>query len=378
MVVPVLVLVLLAGCGHIDFDPIGGDCDSSLTITPSSATPNINSHVAFAASGGRAPYTYAVTGPGVVDANGRYMSPPRAGSATVTARDADGCTASATVDIGGTQMWFIGGATGGGAGVPTSQIWRTDDGVAWTLVGALPAARRSAGVAVFDDKIWLINGTATGDYNDVLVSSDGLTWTAAATFPAGNTYPSVIVYRGRLWVIGGYGLPGEVRVTDDGTTWEHVGDLGAPLHGGSVIVDDDRLWYLGGHDGATDTYYSETRWTTDGVSWTTAGTLPDKRELMQPWLADGSMWIAGGLGNGGISLGEIMRGDDGASWTQVASWPAPRYYTGLADFAGRLWTAGGVDGGGVWSSADGLTWRVEAADLPLPRVDGALVAFSPN
>ncbi len=244
--------LLLAGCGRIGFDSSGRE-DCTIALDPPTARVNIDSHVAFAPSEGTAPYTYALTGVGSIDALGRYLSPHTAGAATVTVTDGRGCTAIASLTVGGSELWFIGGALL--SDVPTSQVWRSTDGLAWTLAGNLPTARRGSGVVVFDDRIWVIGGeNATGELADVLSSADGVTWAAEPALPAGNVYMATIVYAGRLWAIGGYGLPGQVLVTDDGATWTRVGDLPFAAHGGTVIESAGHLWYLGGHNNATGTY----------------------------------------------------------------------------------------------------------------------------
>ena len=62
------------------------------------------------------------------------------------------------------------------------------------------------GDVVFDNKMWLLKGTATdGARDDIWYSTDGKNWTCAidsAAFPM-RAYFSCVVYNGAIWVTGG-------------------------------------------------------------------------------------------------------------------------------------------------------------------------------
>jgi hypothetical protein len=371
-----VLLPLLVSCGRVGFDSPDVDCsNSTLAITPASAHLNFDSHQQFTGTGGRAPYAFSASGLGSVTPQGTYFSASKAGVATVVVTDADDCTASADIQIGGDQLWYVGGV--GTGDVPTAQVWRSFDGLQWTQVGNLPAPRHGGALIVFDDRMWLINGRGnTEDFADVLVSADGVTWTVATSFSVGNWFPSGIVYDGKAWSIGGWGLPGEVLVSADGTTWNKVGDLPLPVHGGSLAVHDGKLWYLGGHDGITGTYYAETWWTTDGMIWNAAGRFPTDRELVGVFVIDNVFVALGGATSAG-DLDEILTSPDAITWTQVGALPAPRYYAGYVEFRERYWSIGGTDGGSVWSSPTAVNWTVEPSNFPIPRNEGHLVVFTP-
>jgi len=373
----VVALLLLASCGRIDFDASEpADCgDSTLAISPGSAHPNFDTHVQFTATGGRPPYEFSSTGVGRVTSQGSFFSGPKAGVATVIVTDADACTASVDAQIGGDQLWYVGGVATGA--VPTAQVWRSFDAIEWTLVGSLPAPRHGGALVVFDDRMWLVNGRGnSGDFADVLVSADGVTWTVAADFGVGNWFPNAIVYEEKLWAIGGWGLPGQVRVSTDGTTWNKIGDLPFPMHGGALAVKDGKLWYIGGHDGGNGLFYAGTWWTTDGITWNVAGSFTTERELMAVFVVENTFVTLGGL-TASISLDEIVTSPDGITWTLAGTLPAPRYYAGTVEFGQRYWSIGGTDGGGVWSSADAVNWTVAASTFPAPRNEGHAVVFTP-
>ena len=74
---------------------------NALSISPANITVAINNQIAFSASGGVAPYTYAITGGGgsIVAETGQYTAPSIAGSATVQVTDAALGTSTATVTV---------------------------------------------------------------------------------------------------------------------------------------------------------------------------------------------------------------------------------------------------------------------------------------
>ncbi|MBL0215155.1 MAG: hypothetical protein IPQ07_14865 [Myxococcales bacterium] len=371
---PIVGVLLVASCGRVAFDPLDVDC-SQIAITPAAAHPNFDSHLQFTGTGGLPPYTFTRSGVGTVTPQGMYFSESTAGTATVTVTDANSCTASAELQVGGDQLWYVGGVATGD--VPTSQVWRSFDGLQWTQVGNLPAARHGGALVVFDDRMWLINGRGnTGDFADVLVSADGVTWTVAADFSTGNWYPAGIAYREKLWSIGGWGLPGEVLVSTDGSAWDKIGHLPLPLHGGGLAVKDGKLWYLGGHDGVLGSYYPTTWWTTDGVTWNTAGSFATERELVGVFVVNNTFVTLGGVSTG-PDLDEIVSSPDGITWTQVGTLPVARYYSGYVEFDRQYWSIGGTDGGGVWTSPDAVTWTVRSTTFPAPRNEGHVVVFTP-
>ena len=364
------LVLALVGCGRVGFDAQCGI--DALTISPTAAHANFDSLVQFDATGGCPPYRFTQTGPGEIDVDGRYVTTSQVGTSEVTVTDTLGDTARATLEIGGTSLWFLGGAVNE---VPKDEIWRSDDGLAWTMVGTLPVPVRSAATLVFDDRIWVIGGTDAQASDAVWVSADGVTWSQAGRLPAPDSYPSAAVFERQIWVIGGNGVPGQVLKSNDGAAWAHAGDLPILSHGASAIVHRGRLWYLGGHD-VDNVLYDEARSTIDGASWTVEGRLPSERELTGSWIANDQLVVAGGLG--AAELDEVVTSSDGVSWTVEGTLPATRYYGGFAELGARRWAVGGTDGGAVWSSADGLSWTVEDANFPLPRSDGGLVAFTPR
>jgi hypothetical protein len=114
----------------------------SLTMSPSAITMTAasNDSYSFVAQGGVPPYTYSVSGPGSVDASsGLYTAGTASGTATLLVQDAQGSTASASID----SIWV---RTNGPVHAAVT------DGASWYLGGEFTSvnAYRSAKMIVVD------------------------------------------------------------------------------------------------------------------------------------------------------------------------------------------------------------------------------------
>lgn len=107
---------------------------------------------------------------------------------------------------GSGQMWMLGGSSEG-TRRSYNEVWKTSDGVNWTLVNesAPWTGRYWHTVAWFDNKMWLMGGVATGtEMNDVWYSEDGITWkelkSTTGNWPAGTRHAqSTTVFDNALW-----------------------------------------------------------------------------------------------------------------------------------------------------------------------------------
>lgn len=151
-----------------------------------------------------------------------------------------------------------------------NDVWCSTDGKNWTRVlKHAPWAERGmiGGSAVMDGKVWLLGG-GTYDtpahpqrlfYNDVWNSADGVNWTcvteAAPWFP--RQYHDVAVWDDRLWVMEGWNQQNrnDVWYSADGANWTELADTPwAVRHAASVFVFDDALWMVAGNNMAPDVW----------------------------------------------------------------------------------------------------------------------------
>ena len=168
------------------------------------------------------------------------------------------------------KIWVMGGQTisqfAPFADVFYSDVWSSPDGVAWTRVTeGVPWAPRGmiGGCAVFKGRMWILGGgtydtPTTPDrifYNDVWRSADGANWDrhieSAPWDP--RQYHDVAVFDDRMWVMEGYNVSSgnrcDVWYSSDGATWHELPDTPwAPRHAASVFVYGDALWMVAGNN----------------------------------------------------------------------------------------------------------------------------------
>jgi len=152
-------------------------------------------------------------------------------------------------------------------------VWTTTDGVEWQQVElkepVWPQRGMIGGSAVFKGRIWILGGgtydTPTTPsrkfFNDVWSSADGSTWTehvkAAPWKP--RQYHEVAVFDDRLWVLEGYNAEGgnrkDVWHSADGVAWTEVPDTPwKARHAASVFVHDGGLWMVAGNNMEPDAW----------------------------------------------------------------------------------------------------------------------------
>ena len=179
------------------------------------------------------------------------------------------------------KIWVMGGQTLPPFGPAEERfyrdIWNTEDGVHWEkIVPRKPfwsARGMIGGSAVFKGRIWILGG-GTYDtphvpqrkfYNDVWSSGDGIHWTRhLKTAPwSPRQYHDVAVFDDRLWVMEGYyqkdGEKGanrnDVWSSSDGVHWEELpGTPWKPRHAASVFLHDGALWVVAGNNMESDVW----------------------------------------------------------------------------------------------------------------------------
>ena len=158
---------------------------------------------------------------------------------------------------------------------------------------------------------------------------------------------------------------GIVTVTDDvGCTAEANVDIGG-----------DTLWYVGGSSMSVPS--AQVYKSTDGATWTLAGSLPDKRTSGALFVFhDQLIWATGGDGVGPKT--DVFASTDGATWVKIGDVPTASSNPGFAVFRDKLWLIGGSAGPDtrlVFSSDTGTTWT-QTGMLPDDNHGGAVAATS--
>ncbi|MCR4317448.1 MAG: hypothetical protein NUW37_14005 [Planctomycetes bacterium] len=327
------------------------------------------------------------------------------------------------------KLWIIGWATEKAEHSMNigNYIWSSKDGIEWELVSRAPwDIKFGFSCAVFKGRIWSLGGRYYNKwFDDVWSTTDGKTWT-----PTPSTKPwlprtghGFLSFRNKLWILGGYlGLSGgddkyfsEVWSSIDGKDWKLETDR-APWgfrHGFEAIVFKNRLWILGGFESEehiqersshgdfsyTKCFRNDVWSSVDGVEWRceTESAPWTRRRDFNVVLFNEKLWIIGGYemrfepseddagtdaayrrlrDQSGITR-DVWSSSDGVHWkleTDNTPWEK-RVEFATASFKGRLWIYGGrvhVNDqfkrpeyvNDVWSSSDGRNWSlvIEHAD----------------
>ncbi len=173
------------------------------------------------------------------------------------------------------KIWVIGGQTvppiAKSDEIFYRDVWTTTDGIEWTEVKPKepfwPQRGMIGGSAVFKGRIWILGG-GTYDtpkiptrkfFNDVWSSADGITWeqnTASAPWTP-RQYHDVAVWDERLWVLEGFSGANrnDVWHSADGVAWHEVPKTPwAARHAASVFVHDGSLWMVAGNNMQSDVW----------------------------------------------------------------------------------------------------------------------------
>ncbi len=372
-----MVLSTVLGCGRLGFDDHVTPIDQcTLALDPGAAHLNFHSQRAIQIAGGTPPVDFAITGPATIDPEGTVAALDDAGTAMITAVDAGGCTAETTLAIGGDALFFVGGTL---SGVPSSQVWRSTDGLTWTNVGSLPDKRTSGALVVYHDRLWWMTGSdGVGPRDEVFSSLDGVTWTLAGHVPVAGANPGYAVFHDKMWLIGGAANPdtNTVYSSTDGITWTLAGHLPDENHGGSAVVMNDTLWYLGGHNSNSGTLFDWVLGSPDGSSWPQVGTLPAGREYGSAVVANGMIVFMGGQDLSSTKTTSVVSTTNGSTFTPQPALPMARAFGGSAMFGGKVFSVGGSDGGAVFRATIGTGWETPTTSFPQPRQSGRVAVFS--
>jgi len=274
------------------------------------------------------------------------------------------------------------------------------------LAAAPWPVRYGLGVAVFQDRLWVLGGTASArtgtQFNDVWSSADGRQWRRElASAPwAPRWGHAVFALSDRLWVIGGLASVSpivnlnDIWSSPDGKQWTRV-LADAPWRGRHVwatTVHGNRMFLIGGATDGSGSY-QDVLSSADGIHWRS-------ETIQKPWFVGrkyhaaasyrGRIVLAAGVTNdasqlgGGQYLGDVWSSEDGRAWTCIAPrapW-LPRCAHALVAYQDRLWLVGGelavrrytTD---LWSSVDGENWEQETSEFAWPsRIGGKVVVFN--
>lgn len=117
----------------------------------------------------------------------------------------------------GNRMWILGGGTYDTPRFPKrtfyNDVWSSADGVNWEchLEQAPWPPRQMHEVAVFDDRMWVLEGWNRKNRKDVWYSADGIDWHELPNTPWTERHAaSVFVHQNALWMVAGNNMQSDV------------------------------------------------------------------------------------------------------------------------------------------------------------------------
>lgn len=172
------------------------------------------------------------------------------------------------------RIWVMGGQTlpqfAPAKEVFFNDVWSTKDGKDWTrVVEHAPWACRGmiGGAVVFKGRMWILGGgtydtpqtPARKFYNDVWSTADGVNWERHVKHAPWHPrqYHEVAVFDDRMWVLEGWNLGNrnDVWYSENGTDWQELPNTPwPPRHAASVFVYDDSLWMVAGNNMTPDVW----------------------------------------------------------------------------------------------------------------------------
>lgn len=243
------------------------------------------------------------------------------------------------------RLWLSNGYVVGGSG-GYRDLWRSGNGVTWTLVhGATPYPQYSF-IAPFNGELWAIS-------NEIWKSSNGAAWTQVSSvvpWASGSWYGALLVHGGKLRLITSVG---GVWSSPDGTNWTEDlasapfgsrGSFSAAVLGGKMIVVGGFKLVANvppevGYPGYTT--LNDVWSSTDGITWDCE--TPEAPWSPRAWVGLcthlDELYLHGGYDNiNGANLGDTWASSDGRTWRKVvtSNYPSPRHFPSMLSHNGRL------------------------------------------
>ncbi len=272
--------------------------------------------------------------------------------------------------------------------VPAGSISKGTHDATWNTEATTVALRNVAFTTAN-----FVNVTA-GSENLHLATNSALVKKGAATytfkelgldqFPIGIGRNRFLVYNNKIWSIGGQTggtsntMIRKVYYSSDGKTWTEAGTDALPiaLADPAVCVYDNKMWCMAG--GWTNVLYSrKVFYSTDGITWTEAGTdsLPVGLNSSEVVAFNGKMWSICGEISNGVCTRKVHYSTDGITWTEAGTDAMPHNLAShmAIVYNDKIYVIGGDDSTGTWQSqsvfvsSDGINWT-EVGTNVLPRL----------
>lgn len=251
------------------------------------------------------------------------------------------------------NVWAVGGHQGYGPPyfTDTSQVWRSENGIAWLSISEDQFPARSGHTLnVIDGKMIMIggiNGNTGETYSDIWSSTDGHTWVLESdAAPFGDVfYHTITQFNGRWYLIHASAVYSSTNGVD--WTFEAMTDFAASNYQETVVLNNT-LYVLGGLTVA-NIRVNEIWGTTDGITWeqiTPSGDVFTPRINHTVTAYNGKAFIIGGRA-GTTIYREIFYSENMETWTRYPIDSDPEdsglYAHSTLLYEDALWVFGGYN-----------------------------------
>ena len=156
------------------------------------------------------------------------------------------------------NIFSFGGSSTSPDDICLNEVWKSADGTNWSQLPNAPWIPRGSmlnSVVDNDQNIWLLGGgrvLSFRDYNDVWKTADGINWTEVSTNAPWDPrhWHNTAWYDNKMWVLNGSAKGednGETWYSADGVEWfELKNSKYTPRHAASAVVADNTLWSMFG------------------------------------------------------------------------------------------------------------------------------------
>jgi hypothetical protein len=222
-----------------------------------------------------------------------------------------GAGAAVLVIWGAAWLWLVLNDDGGGGGnqatPPVTTAAPAPPEQPWTATARSPLGVESAGVAVFQNKVWLaggFDGNRQGRTDVLIYDPASDSWSSGPKLPEPVTHAVLVSTGQELYVIGGYAGNttdpiATVRRLDESTsTWIEASSLPVPVGAGAAEWDGQRIVYAGGV--GENGQPSPSVFALENETWRRVGRLSQAREhLAAATSGNGTVYFLAGEVNKG-------------------------------------------------------------------------------
>lgn len=263
----------------------------------------------------------------------------------------------------------------------------------WTEVAPMPTNSYLLSAVSYHNSLYAIGGEDSdleAGMSAVSIFS-GSSWVSGPPLPKPNASGGAVVYNGLIYFVGGgtpFIDPTNDIFTFDGLSWNTAGVLpdGIKMQGMGIANYNGSIYTLGGFFTSVASGYhgSATVMTYNGNEWKQSA-FPYPNRVLYPGLASfqGKLYGLGGISEGGVGVGFSFGTNvfcfDGSGWTEVAGMPKSLYAMGVSVLGKYLYVAGGMDLYNKYSTNvyrfDGISW-MEVDSLPVAVVAPGMETFN--